>query len=98
MAVLGRSLPHVLLLHANAINAAFLPDVIAMFRERGWKLVSPAEAWADPAYQLGPQTLPAGESHLWALARERGLPGLRYPAESDEYEKERVDRLVAAGD
>ncbi len=98
VAVLGRSLPHVLLLHANAINAAFLPDVIAKFRERGWKLVSPAEAWADPAYQLGPQTLPAGESHLWALARERGLPGLRYPAESDEYEKERVDRLVAAGD
>lgn len=98
VSVLGKSLPHVLLLHANAINAAFLPDVIAMFRERGWKLVSPADAWADPAYQLEPQILPAGESHLWALARERGLPGLRYPAESDAYEKERVDRLVEAGD
>ena len=95
--VLGRSVPHVLLLHANAINAAFLPDVIAMFRERGWELVPPAEAWADPAYDLEPQALPAGESHLWALAKERGLEGLRYPAESDEYEKERVDRLLAAG-
>lgn len=96
-AVLGRSIPHVLLLHANAINAVFLPDVIAMFRERGWRLVAPAEAWADPAYGLEPQSLPAGESHLWALAKERGHEGLRYPAESDEYEKERLDRLAPAG-
>lgn len=97
MNVLGRSLPHVLLLHANAINAAFLPDVIAMFRARDWQLVSPAEAWADPAYTLEPQALPAGESHLWALAKERGLGNLRYPAESDEYEKERLDLLLQAG-
>lgn len=92
--VLDRGLPHVLLLHANAINAEFLPDVIAMFRGRGWEFVSPAEAWADPAYALEPQSLPAGESHLWALAKERGLGNLRYPAESDEYEKERLDQLA----
>lgn len=96
-AVLGRSLPHVLLLHANAINAEFLADVIAMFRERGWQLVAPDEAWADPAYVLEPQVLPAGESHLWSLAKERGLEGLRYPAESDAYEKECLDRLLPAG-
>ncbi len=92
--VLGRGLQHVLLLHANAINAAFLPDVIAMFRGRGWEFVSPEAAWADPAYGLEPRILPAGESHVWALAKERGQDNLRYPAESDEYEKERLDRLV----
>lgn len=94
VAVLGRSVPHVLLLHANAINAEFLPDVIAMFRSRGWTLTTPAVAWADAAYAHEPAILPAGESHLWAMARQAGAEGLRYPAESDEYEKERLDRLA----
>jgi peptidoglycan-N-acetylglucosamine deacetylase len=91
--VLGRSADHVLLLHTRRINADFLPDIIAMFRARGWTLISPAQAYGDPLYAMRPATLPAGESILWALARQANLPGLRYPAEDDVYEKPILDRL-----
>ena len=91
--VLKRSVKHVLLLHANAINAAFLPDVIAMFRANGWTIVTPGEAYADPVYAMQPDVLPAGESLLWSLAKQAGIDGLRYPAEDDVYEKPVLDAL-----
>ncbi|MBS0581106.1 MAG: polysaccharide deacetylase family protein [Proteobacteria bacterium] len=91
--VLGRSAAYVLLLHTRRINAEFLPDVIAMFRARGWRIISPAQAYADPLYSMQPATLPAGESILWALAAQAGVQGLRYPAEDEVYEKPILDRL-----
>lgn len=91
--VLGRSVKHVLMLHTNGINAAFLPDVISMFRSRGWTIVSPEDAFADPVYAMQPNTLPAGESILWALAKQAGIGALRYPAEDGEYEEALVDEL-----
>jgi peptidoglycan/xylan/chitin deacetylase (PgdA/CDA1 family) len=91
--VLGRSIPHVILLHTNAINAAFLPDVLAMFREQGWQIVSPQQAYADPVYARELDVLPAGESILWSLAKQAGVDGLRYPAEDGTYEKAKLDAL-----
>lgn len=93
--LLGRSANHVLLLHTNAINAAFLGDVVRMFRTRGWKIISPEEAFADPLYAMQPQYLPAGESILWALAKQAGFEGLRYPGEDGKYEQPRLDELEA---
>ncbi len=91
--VAGRSVKHVLLLHANLANALFLGDAIQMFRERGWTIVPPEAAFADPIYREQPQILPAGESLLWSLAKARGMTDLRYPAEDDVYEKPILDRL-----
>ena len=91
--VTGRSPAHVLLLHTNAINAAWLPVVIAAFRERGWTLVSAAEAFEDPIYREQPAVLPAGESLVWSLAKAKGEPGLRYPAEDSVYEEPILRRL-----
>ena len=88
--VLGRSPAHVMLLHTNAINAAFLRDAIAMFRERGWKIVAPDAAFADAIYTSLPDTAPAGESIVWALAKHAGRSGLRYPAEDGAYEEPRL--------
>lgn len=93
--VLQRSPAHVLLLHTNAINGAYLGDVIAMFRERGWRVVPPDEAFSDDLYAAQPSGLPAGEGIVWALARDAGVTGLRYPAEDGEYEKPAVDRALA---
>jgi peptidoglycan-N-acetylglucosamine deacetylase len=93
--VLNRSAKHVLLLHTNAINAQFLPDVIALFRSKGWKIISPEEAFADPLYSMLPDSLPAGESILWALAKDGGGKGLRYPAEDGKYEAGLLDALEA---
>jgi peptidoglycan/xylan/chitin deacetylase (PgdA/CDA1 family) len=91
--VLGRSVSHVILLHHNLINALFLPDVIRMFRAKGWSLISPAEAYRDPVYSMEPDVLPAGESLIWSLAKEKNIVGLRYPGEDSIYEKSKLDTL-----
>jgi peptidoglycan-N-acetylglucosamine deacetylase len=91
--VLGRSVKHVMLLHTNGINALYAADIIAMFRSRGWTIVSPAEAFDDPVYASAPNVLPAGESILWALAKQAGIEGLRYPAEDGAYEEALLDEI-----
>lgn len=81
--VLRRRVKHTLLLHTNEINAAFLPDVIAMYRQRGWKVIDAATAFADPVYATQPRIVPAGQSVIWALAKEKGEPNLRFPGETE---------------
>lgn len=95
-AVLGRSVPHVILMHHNLINALFLADAIRMFRDHGWRVIDPAEAFEDPVYSAEPDIVPAGESILWALAKQRGISGLRWPGEDDTYEKPILDKLMIA--
>jgi hypothetical protein len=89
--VLGRNVRHTLLLHTNGINAAFLPDVIRMFRDRKWQLIDAAAAFEDPVYDQQPNTLPAGQSVIWGLARARGEEQLRFPGENESYEKPILD-------
>lgn len=91
--MLHRHPTHVLLLHTSQINAAFLPHMIAMFRERGWKIIAPADAFADSLYSTKSSALPAGESIVWSLAKQHGVAGLRYPAEDGEYEEAKLNAL-----
>jgi hypothetical protein len=49
-------------------------------------------AFEDVIYKQQPNILPAGESLVWALAREKGVAGLRYPGEDDTYENAEMDR------
>jgi len=93
--VLGRSVPHTLLLHYNLLNSLFLADALDTFRERGWRVIDAAEAFRDPIFLRAPKTIPAGESLLWALAKETGKFDtlLRYPGEDDVYEKPKLDGL-----
>jgi hypothetical protein len=90
--VLGRRPAHVILLHTSALNAVCIGDVIEMFRGRGWTIVPPEDAFTDAMYNARPNTAPAGESIVWALAKEAGRTGLRYPAEDGVYEKPLLDR------
>jgi peptidoglycan/xylan/chitin deacetylase (PgdA/CDA1 family) len=93
--VMGRSVRHTLLMHFNLLNALFLGDLIEMFRRKGWKLIDAAEAFRDPVFRAEPKNVPAGESIVWALAKEKGTlaPLLRYPAEDSEYEAARMNQL-----
>ena len=91
--VLGRSVRHILLLHHNTINAMFLGDVIRMFKEKGWKIIDAESAFKDPVYKMEPKILPAGQSIIWGLAKEKKFKGLRYPGEDDIYEKPILDAL-----
>ena len=91
----GRSISHTILLHYTLLNSLFLGDVLTMFESKGWELVSAQTAFHDPVFSNMPRNVPAGESLIWALAKESGeFEGkLRYPGESDEYEKDKLDRL-----
>jgi peptidoglycan-N-acetylglucosamine deacetylase len=91
--VLGRSVAHVLLLHHNLINALFLRDVIQMFRDKGWTIIDSETAFQDPVYAMRPDIVPAGESILWGLAKQKGVPNLRSPGEDEVYERPILDRL-----
>jgi peptidoglycan-N-acetylglucosamine deacetylase len=93
--VLGRSVSHTLLIHYNLLNALFLGDLLAMFRSKGWGIVDAEEAFADDVFKRQPDTAPAGESLVWALAKETGKfdSRLRYPGEDDTYGKPLLERL-----
>jgi peptidoglycan/xylan/chitin deacetylase (PgdA/CDA1 family) len=70
--ILEREIPQVLLLHANALNAAVFDRIAAMLRERGYSFVPLDRALADPAYRLRDTYVgPAGITwlHRWALSQ-----------------------------
>jgi peptidoglycan/xylan/chitin deacetylase (PgdA/CDA1 family) len=73
MQVQGRDIPQVILLHHNLLNALWLDDALAMFREMGWTFTTPAEAFRDPVYQLMPDRPVAGQSLLVSMARSLGV-------------------------
>lgn len=91
----GRGVRHTLLLHHNLLNGLFLDDLLRMFRQAGWELIDAEDAFRDPVFRLEPDIVPAGESLVWALAKQSGRFEhlLRYPAEDGRYEKARMDAL-----
>lgn len=93
--VMGRSPTHVLLIHHNLLNALFLDDLIHMFHKKGWEVIDADKAFQDPIYKITPNTLPAGESLIWAMAKETGHYDhkLRYPGEDGSYEEEAMNEL-----
>lgn len=95
MKVLGQRPRHTILVHHRLLNALFLGDLLDMFRQRGWELISADEAYRDPVYARQANILPAGESLIWALAKETGKfeSVLRYPGEDDTYENPKMDKL-----
>ncbi len=91
----GRHINHTLLLHHNLASALFLGDLIKMFKDKGWKIMDANDAYDDEIFETSPSHVPAGESLIWALAKESGKfeATLRYPAEDSEYEKAAMDKL-----
>ena len=68
----GREFPQILLLHASQLNADLIADVLAMFRRRGYRFVSLAQALADDAYRLPDDYAgPKGISwiHRWSITK-----------------------------
>jgi peptidoglycan-N-acetylglucosamine deacetylase len=71
--ILGRSPKHVLLLHENDMSAYFLGDLIRHLKTKGWKIISPAEAYKDPIASLLPDVLFNNQGRVGAIAREKGI-------------------------
>lgn len=60
--VFGRDIKQTLLIHANALNAEYYDELIAMMKKRGYAFVSLSDALEDPAYRsedkyVGPKGL-----------------------------------------
>ena len=93
--VLGRPVKHTVLMHYNLLNGLFLGDLISMFKAKGWEPIDAKEAFTDPVFSAKPKVLPAGESIVWSLAKEKGTiaMSLRYPAEDGEIENARMNKL-----
>ena len=93
--VLGRPVKHTVLIHFNLLNSLFLGDLLAMYKAKGWRLIDAAEAFTDPVFASKPRVLPAGESIVWSLAKEKRIiaKSLRYPAEDSAIENARMDKL-----
>src|SRR2546421_75408 len=93
--VTGRPVKHTILMHFNLLNGLFLGDLIDMFKGKGWQLIDAEESFTDPIFRAEPNTLPAGESIVWSLAKEKGTiaKSLRYPAEDGDYETARMNKL-----
>jgi peptidoglycan/xylan/chitin deacetylase (PgdA/CDA1 family) len=91
----NRRINHVLLLHHNLAAALFLDDLVKYFQENGWEVIDADKAYKDEIYNEVPKNIPAGESLIWALAKQSGKfeKVLRYPAEDGEYEKLSMDNL-----
>lgn len=70
--ILGREPAQVLMLHANALNADHLHELVAMLQQRGYAFIPLERALRDSAYAL-PDTYigPTGPSWLqrWAVSR-----------------------------
>lgn len=71
--VLGRSPKHVLLLHENDLAALFLGDLIQLLKDKGWKIISPGEAYADPIAKETPDVLFHNQGRVGAIAFAKGL-------------------------
>jgi peptidoglycan/xylan/chitin deacetylase (PgdA/CDA1 family) len=78
----GRNIPHVLVLHANSLNADYFSALAAMLKQRGYRFITLDEALKDRAYQ-SPMAYSGieGESWLEAWSRAAGLrPSQQAPA------------------
>jgi hypothetical protein len=50
MDIFGREIRHILMVHANRLNADAFRDVAAMMKARGYNFISIDEALQDPVY------------------------------------------------
>jgi hypothetical protein len=78
--VIGRSIPHILLIHANQMHADLMPDLLAAFCKRGYRFISLDQALSDPVYQAEDDAFDASFI-TWVehQAQIRGIPVMPNP-------------------
>lgn len=78
--VVGREFPQILLIHANQLNADQMPQLLDMFRRRGYRFVTLEEALRDPVYQTPENYVGRnGFSWLHRWSRAKGMPNKGEP-------------------
>jgi hypothetical protein len=85
----GHDIPYVLLLHAGAFDAKMLPQLIALFRSRGFQFVTLQQAEQDPAYRFDPNIGYPGGGTLQELVAK--VKGVNFPDNTKPYKQ--LDRM-----
>lgn len=70
--VFGREIPHVMLLHANRLNADTVDKILTTFENLHYRFVTLAEAQSDPAYKT-PDTFVTSYGPMWGYRWAREL-------------------------
>jgi peptidoglycan/xylan/chitin deacetylase (PgdA/CDA1 family) len=82
-----RDVPYVLLLHVGAFDARMLPELIALFRARGFTFVTLEQAMADPIYSFDPKVpSPEGNTFNEMVAQSRNINTPEITDRSNELE------------
>ena len=72
--VLKRQVRHILLLHANELNAAHMAEIVAIFKQKGYRFIAMERALEDKAYSLPDSYAgPMGVSWLERWAFSQGM-------------------------
>lgn len=80
--VTGHEIRQVLLIHANQLNADMMPQLLAMLRGRGYRVVTLERALGDPAYSLPEKYVgPGGFSWIHRWSQTKGMPNQGEPDE-----------------
>lgn len=58
--IYGHDVPYVLLMHIGAFDARMLPELIALFRARGFTFTTLENAMSDPIYSFDPKVATPG--------------------------------------
>lgn len=97
---LGRSPKHILLLHEMDISALYVGDLIDELRRRGWKIISPEEAYTDEIARYQPQRLfRYNPGRIGEIARDKGQKkGLWHKSLDEKYLEKRFTEEVLIPD
>ncbi len=72
--VLGRDVPYVLLMHVGALDAEMLPQLLELYRARGFQFITLEQAQRDEFYRVSMDLkLPPAPDMLEGLAAERRI-------------------------
>ena len=78
----GHDIPYVLLMHVGAFDAHMLPELLELFRKRGFTFATLETAMADPAYRDDPRVAAPGGTtfdELVASVRHVDVPDAEEP-------------------
>jgi peptidoglycan/xylan/chitin deacetylase (PgdA/CDA1 family) len=83
--VYGRDVKYILLLHIGAFDAKMLPELLELYRSRGFSFISLEEASKDPAYADDPDIgYPTGGTQLELMMAKKKL---KVPKNSKPYKE-----------
>lgn len=70
----GRPIKHILLLHANELNADNFDALIKVMKDKGYEFITLERALTDPAYQYPNKYIPISDwLSLWAFDKGKGV-------------------------